>query len=562
MKTLSSAVLCIVCVVCIALWLPGSAAAQSVPPSQYYAPPEHAAEASLDGDGVYALGRLQVVGGHPIAGVGEGVILEQSYDLGCNLRVDDSRADAKPLAGTVSGTVDLQASIMTCPADREPRPVDCRWQIQDTELAGEMPWSAEDGRPAPGRVQLPAKTGIYALDVSCGDGAGGRLRAARRLVFVTFGEPNLSEAEMPPPVAAYKRAGEWGAGFAAGAAVPEILEQMLGGLYDYGQKYWRYGSFETREHDDGTTNYKPVCVSDFWCRCSWQAMIAPKTSCNFGSCYQFSQVFEAIAGVLGITGLNNVVIKGKEGLGFLTAPDVPSLDPRFTTNIVCEGADCPRYLFSSHSMREWGGRYYDATFNRIYDHKDEPVHRSIEHIDVFRVYLVEADRLLCATAHAYGNWKRYTAPCESLKLRNEEPGAVFEQIPTIVPQATGDRLKLQVTFKVEIRKAGKYALNAVLFQDEMAIGFTRDREDPSFTGGLVSGEPGSYEVGLTFSGHQIFESGARGLYRLQAALIGPRGVASELMVYTEEHVSTEIVRHFEALEPDPAAETPTTDDQE
>ncbi|MCP4592072.1 MAG: hypothetical protein GY842_15165, partial [bacterium] len=321
----------------------------------------------------YALRQIVATGGHQVQGVDDGVILTQEYAEDCRLADDASEPDDRPIAATVSTAVALDVSVMSCLRDPAEPAVHCSWRIRGPESAepakSKESWTGWEGSIP---IEVPDKTGVYTLSLTCEIQGSERPETVERTLFVTHDTPQQLLHETAPEIEWYSKACTWGRGFGSGTdKEAELLRTLLNGIYRYGQQNWKYGYLE--KDQDGGYKFNDhqvldadqvqevglVCSgsSDDWCKCPWTALVMDDSPCYVGDCYIFADVFQNMAATLGIGGVTEYIItgviegSGEKGQGFSTPDKSKSLDPRFPSNIICK-PPCPSYVFTTHSVRQ------------------------------------------------------------------------------------------------------------------------------------------------------------------------------------------------------------------
>lgn len=465
--------------------------------------------------------------------------------------------DAEP---PVPGLLPPKPPIPKLPATKPPTPrpqgaepiVECAWeldpftandpscrQLEASELTGTASWEGLQGT-----VDLPpmAQTGAYKLMMKCTVNGLPTVPPVLAYHYVTYSEPLAVFS--PPDRDWYAKAACWAGGMSADDNEEDVLEAILAGIYTYGQHNWLYGyanqgetdgsySFEVSATDAGTrtieytiddTSLRPKCTTR--CKCYWQGMVAESSPCNFGDCYVFSDVLQAISGVMGVGGLTYDAVTGEAGLGFLTHPTA-SLDPKFSASVGCADDEevCYPYFFSSHSLRGRNGRYYDATFDSIYSRLGQPVALSKEQSVNDFVTFLDSQRVLYSSGSQYGSWAFYdTLPTDlQLSLTRDLSAVKLTGDATFTPKdANQDGVYdyLVAELGVQIILPGSYVIEGMLTKDvdgKVAVVAHQPSywsSQPSTT--LVSGAPGTTTATLYFSGQEIFQSGLDGPYDFHA----------------------------------------------
>ena len=285
------------------------------------------------------------------------IIYQQTADADCNITENIGPIDDYPfsgpsesgLFGLFSGEAKVRTKIEPCPSSSLPHSpeVEVMWNIGGTSLQGTETWSGMEGETT---ITMPSVVGAYEVTFKYTID-GEVLPPITRKLFVTKSSP-LGQVN-PPRLSWYEHAISWASGLSDEA---DILENLLSGIYGYGQANWRYGY-----------NFGSIT------KCNWKDLIADPITCDYADCYVFSDVFENMAATIGVGGLGRVRTTGTDGLEFITKAN-PSLDPAFQGSAKpFSGGAHDRYRFSSHSLRKRGlffPDYYDATFNGIYSSDD------------------------------------------------------------------------------------------------------------------------------------------------------------------------------------------------
>ncbi|HRF44396.1 MAG TPA: hypothetical protein PLD30_09150 [Candidatus Competibacteraceae bacterium] len=465
------------------------------------------------------------------------VIYKQTTDANCNVQEDIGPIDAYPFSGpsesglSGSGEAKVRTKVAPCPAGSLPDPeVTLKWSIAGTALQGTKTWSGLEGEAT---LTMPSVIGAYNVTFEYTID-GETLPTITRKLYVTKRSPTLNA----PRLSWYKHATSWASGLSDETA---ILKNLLSGLYAYGQANWRYGY-----------QFGPVI------KCRWEDLAADPISCNYSDCYVFSDIFENMAGTLGVSGLIDHRVYGAKNKGFITTGS-PSLDPRFTGNArPFTATTYDRYRFSSHSLRKRGAGYYDATFNGIYlsdtafiswniDGKnsdlDGPYDTTIEGAKIYEI----------TGTSAYDSWGayKYKAPSGSTGSRSLAVRAThmaFTSSDAGIPgtaaytplDTNGDGIyeALIADIDIDIVTPGTYTVRGILMKNGQAVA-----TQPSFdvaipTQDTVGGQP-PYTATLQFSGEQIFQSGVNGPYDLEVVAFASGGTLAVQTLTTPAYDHTQ-----------------------
>jgi Dockerin type I domain len=464
-------------------------------------------------------------------------IYKQTADAGCNIKEDIGPIDEYPFSGSsVSGWDPGEAMIRTkiepCPAgslSNTPEVV-LKWSIAGTSLQGTVMWSDLEGEAA---IRMPSLVGEYNVKFEYTVDGEALPDPVTRKLYVTKSVPIV----IAPRLSWYKLGTSWASGLNEETT---ILRNLLGGLYNYGQANWRYG-------------YHFVSAIE---RCRWEDLAADPITCNYSDCHIFSQVFQNIAGTLGIAGFSSPVItKGAQGTGFVTTGS-PSLDPAFPGNArPFAGGAYDRYAFGEHSLRKKGTKYYDATFNGIYstetafiawNFKVAPL--GIEGGEKYRPTVEGAKIFQLDDVKAYSTWDafKYKVPEEkTLGASNSGASIMASASPKLSvtgkasfnpvdADSNGFFEVLVVDVEVNISTPGFYTLFGVLKKNGKTIAITPGYQRTDFTSDVVGDQPGIHTATLQFSGEAIRESGENGPYEVEVQGSG-EGMEGTLLTPVYDH---------------------------
>ncbi|SEH65124.1 hypothetical protein SAMN05660691_00643 [Rheinheimera pacifica] len=449
-------------------------------------------------------------------------IFTQSLDANCNLTDDSSPAADKPFsAASEVALVDVDAQLSSCPGDLlNDAQVQAQWAIQGTSKQGSASWTGSAGTVS---LDVPAQIGAYNVTFDY-QVNGEALPTVTRSLYVTKRAPTLAK----PLSYWYEQATAWASGESDDQ---QILTKVLQGVYSYGNSHWEYG------YGAHAGTFGSVV------KCSWTELMADPISCNYSDCYVFSDVFENMSGLLGVSGLSPITKVGSAADGLFITNAAPSLDPAFPGSARPIGSSYDRYLFSTHSLRLRSAVYYDATFNGSYSQDDEfiawnidgvsadgrgPHYTTLEGAKIYR-YAPAIPNKYEQTWGAY----EYLAPVPFAPVvpladtpqqatMSVQAEAVFEPLD----QDSNDMFEqLQVRLSLDFPGAGFYFIQASLTKDGSLVA-NRTSDNDSRPVSLFFDAPtaGSHEISLRFSGQQILESGVDGPYELNLQAVGPGGL--------------------------------------
>jgi hypothetical protein len=512
-------------------------------------------------------------GGLGVEGVEDGVL----YAPGPEACEPGEVAVARPFAGTLSEPVSLEVSMAPCagtegaavPAPR----VTCTWALRPLDpgsyqgalisLRGVESCRAPGGPERSGRqsweglrgvidLPLPEEVGIYRFAASCGVAGEISKPVIESPYFVVYSEPLTVVS--PPKESWYSLSACWAGGLGRGESESDVLAALLGGVYEYGRVFWRYGYAHRDEESEGvyefplsrgaagssTVRYeiedealRPSCNASGRCKCRWQGLVAPGLLCDFSDCYVFSDVFHAMAAVMGVGGLRYQAIRGKAGLGFLTVK-ARSLDPRFPASVDClERRDaCYPYYFNNHSLRLRDGAYYDATFSQTYSSPGAPVALSRAYSGDASISFIGSDVYLRPLGAAYGNWKFYRPTSYLAPPRDEVLSFRGVRFTAVDDDGDGRHERLEARLDVNVLRRGSYMIFGVLSSDGELVADQPDWWTTQPTVGTVTGGEGAHTLEISFSGQEIYQSGIDGNYTFGASCYDEEGLVSQFSVET------------------------------
>ncbi|MFL6290826.1 MAG: hypothetical protein ACJ759_08030 [Thermoanaerobaculia bacterium] len=490
----------------------------------------------------YYVRRLVVEGGSPVYGVEGGVIFARHPQGECSL---PAAPRVKPLAAALGEGMSLHVEIGACPAGAPPPSVRCRLEVGDRTVS-----TAFEGWKGTISVPLPEHTLAYGLNLQCSLPNGDEVLDS--ILYLTYGKPLAIVS--PPREDWYRLACAVGAGLTADRPESEALEEILHGLYDYGQRRWRYGYCTIGPEDIGCRfglTEVPVSspslnvLSETLATCKWSALVEDDRLCNFTDCFGFSRIFDYISATMGIGGLEDQEVKGSRGKGFGAHGWLRSLDPAALGNLECGERELQcAFLFNVHDLRKRDGLSYDSTFGRVYTDLSELIATNI--LAVASSFLVILDRAnACFVQGApYGGFSPLREVSKSLlacpKAVDQKagfaalPDAVLTVADVALESIAGDAKPelVRVDLTVEVRSPGSYTVTGFLSTDAGKDAPVVDRPSYDATAvrsqAEVPGTPGEHRVSLFFSGEELAGLRAAGPYRLHAAVLDREGIVAEL----------------------------------
>jgi hypothetical protein len=476
------------------------------------------------------------------------VIYQQTANADCNITEDIGPINEYPFSGPsesgwfgwFSGEAKVRTEIAPCPVGSlPPSPeVELKWSVNGTSLQGTETWSGLEGEAT---ITMPGLVGAYEVtfEYTVDDET---LPPVTRKLFVTKRTP-LAQVN-PPRLSWYELATSWASGLSDKS---DILANLLGGLYGYGNANWRYGY------------YFGVVP-----KCGWTDLAADPITCDYADCYVFSDVFENMAATLGVGGLSDISVFGANARGFVTTGS-PSLDPAFAGNArPFTSPTYDRYRFSSHSLRKVGffaPDYYDATFNGIYSSDNAFIAWNFDGALEF-----DADGIFDSTdegakvypipgVDAYDSWgaNKYKVPASgsgsSLLATTLVNAAVMSPDVGIPGTATytpvdsnsdGIYDTLLAVVDIDIVTPGTYLVRGTLTKNGEVVA-----NQPSFEVAMPTqtviqaNQAGQFTATLQFSGEQIYQSGEDGPYDLEVLAFAAGGVPAAETLTTPAYDHTQ-----------------------
>jgi len=495
----------------------------------------------------YHLRRVTVRGGNPIHGVEGGVVFERPGEP-CE---PATTALMKPMAASLRGDVSLELEIGACPAGSPPPSlVRCAVQVADrpgppVQFAG---WQGS----VP--IVVPNLTFSYGLGLGCS--ISGQTEELGGTLYLTYQPPR--EPVKQPFEDWYRLACRWGAGLTAAVSEPQVVESILHGLYDQGQRVWRYGYCtvepggncrfgETTLPIDSPSLEPLPKDSPTLGRCKWSALAAGDPKCNFTDCYGFSDLLHYIAATMGVGGLADEEVRGALNRGFGTQGWLRAIDSAALGNLECGYRNLPcSFLFSVHDLRKRDGVSYDATYGRLYTHAGELVANNILGVVGSFIVILDHQNACFVNGPHYGAFSPLREVSKALlgcpkDARKPavfvDPSAGSEVFPagavglrSVEGDAKPELLSVQLI--VEVLSQGSYSVYSFLSSgpegNDLAVNRPGQRVTAVWPHAHVSGSPGRYPVTLSFSGEDVARASGTGSLWLNAVVVGPGGISGEL----------------------------------
>ncbi|HYN21333.1 MAG TPA: hypothetical protein VE078_10265 [Thermoanaerobaculia bacterium] len=462
----------------------------------------------------YALGEIAVSGGNPINQ--DGIIYQRQFDSEC--RMQPPSRPFSPVSAYLGANLVLKLTVIACPLGSPPPSTTC-----EVGTGGGKGTVSFTGWTADLPVPLPLLTGIDRLQLSC-TVQQSPAEQFRTELYMTWRKSLLFSGT--PRVKWYQKACAWGANLDATKTEAEVMESLLNGLYEYGQRHWRYGY--------GTGSPCLFCAgpgSPCQCPCSWSNLVEDDP-CNFGDCFVFSAVLQNMAGLMGLLASLPNQIEGAHNLGFLTRPSFRAIDPAFPGNAKCDPREVPcSYLFPTHGVSSLHDVVYDATFGRSYP---EPSAREPSALIAQNVTEpVGQDRVLernvaCFTGLGYGGWPFYIERplLPDCAIDATSPVRFTRADAKVKPVSLhGDERPevLGVFLEVEAEAAGTYFVGGSLYAEGEPVSHRPlDMIQLPTLERVVARTRGPHTVRLLFSGEKVLAS-AKERFTLHAWLASAKG---------------------------------------
>jgi hypothetical protein len=259
-------------------------------------------------------------------------IWKKQFDAHGNL-VDVTPKEDDPIAdGMKSGSFKIKATLDAFPNKPSWNPkVEYAWNIPGS-TAGAGSFNGWDGTFD---VSVPQKVGVYTLQVqfTFKDTANNIIgsQSINRKFYITYDNPILS----PAKEIWLEKSTAW----ATGATNPsEVTSTLTQGIYT--NSGWLYR--------DGAT--------------SWQSLVEGFAA--QGNCVSFSDVWNNLNKVLGVSGSSTQRTRGSNNKGFITKP-ATSLDG-MQGNAHPPSGSVNRWVFGMHQVGKYSSKYYDPTFGAKY----------------------------------------------------------------------------------------------------------------------------------------------------------------------------------------------------
>lgn len=427
-------------------------------------------------------------------------VWKKMFDSDGNL-VDVTPIEDDPIADFfMSGSFKVDATLDAFPTKPPWTPaVDYTWTFP-TALPAASGNGSFSGWTGSFDVVAPQKVGIYDLQLQfifkddqnnvVGD------QSISRKVYITYDTPILS----PPKEEWLEKSTTWANTAADPSEVTSILNQ---GIYSGGG--WLY-------RDSAT---------------SWQSLV--EGTASSGNCVSFSNVWNNLCKVLGVTGTSTVQTNGMHGAGFVTKPATALPPESLKGNAHPQSGSVDRWVFGMHQVGNNGG-YFDPTFGDeyggIYDFIEWHM-TGATGVDAFGFYYAANGHKVYprSASPPWGDYE-YHSPVqpESPKQAGNASfsGSYSEQ--GIDVEGDGVYNFLGIEAEVDIVIEGEYSVFGVLKSGDTLITTRSSVDSMGLSSDFLSGGPGTVTASLTFSGEDIYGKGIDGIYTAHLWLFDKNGL--------------------------------------
>jgi hypothetical protein len=422
-------------------------------------------------------------------------IWKKQFDGNGNL-IDVNPPENDPVAANMkSGSFKIKATLDAFPSKPNWAPkVIFSWMLSGVSGTGEF-----TGWDGIFDITVPQKVGSYPLQLHFTfkddeDNVVGSQDITRKL-YVTYDTPIIS----PPKEIWLEKSTMWATDATTPAEVVSKLNQSV-----YTKSGWLY-------RDKAA---------------SWASLV--EGTASQGNCVSFSDVWNNLTKVLGVSGSSTEQTKGSVG-GFVTKP-ATALDG-LKGNAHPAGAAIDRWVFGMHQVGKYNpGGYYDPTFGAQYGGIFDFIEwhfTGVTGTDADGFYF-EADGHKAYPRNfnpPWGDWE-YHSPGNQNNPESQN-GANFtgnysEQGED--PDADGIYDFLEIEADVNVSITGNYSIFGLLKSGETLITSRSGIDPTSFSAYYLSAEPGIKTVTLSFSGEDIYNKGIEGSYTIYLLLLDENGV--------------------------------------
>ncbi len=508
----------------------------------------------------YNVHRLTVLNGNVIRGIEDSVVWRQSFNGTCGVDSSavchDSIGISKEIIKKNEANLKIEAKIDSCDPDGlDPPKVTYDWKYEAADNSATPPIRGSDrkgkdvelkltasGASWLGTVEVatPEEIGVYKLTLTftmVGKKGCKSKQTITRTLYATALKTVIAEGTSANRRIWYERGCVWAAGVKGeGDDLKEAtLIKVRQGFY--------------------ANNESPQIV--YRNSGPWTNLIPTRPAPNNqGQCFAFSDVMEAICKVLGVDGLRwvrvDVDASGTneddvaDTYTFITQV-APSCDPNFRgsarSDTTADGTE-NRYIFISHSLRKFKGKYHDATFNGEYPKFDSFIRDWQIKKGDFGVakpwtrggkVTVLTDRVGNDYDTKWGFYKYKDIPAAAPVLMPSPWEAV---IAGVIPPGESPLLSERFHFSggmvfflvddnfngiydalaadipCEATEAGDYGIFGILMQGDSILTSGARVYDQAPQLFRYSGPPGIFTAHLEFSGEAIYERAMSGPYTL------------------------------------------------
>jgi hypothetical protein len=426
-----------------------------------------------------------------------------------------------PFAGGFAGPgPTLDVTLDACPARPAYTPrVEYQWVIPTTAV----PWADRTGSGTftgwTGQVPLtlPSAVGKTSVELTFDifDDLGNRVATQQKVVIDPL-YVGLDRALAPvsvPKIVWLDKATGWARG---GYTPTSIGSRLVTGIFG-----------------NGGWQYQDPAVS-------WVGLV--EGTGTRGNCYTMSNMWDAMARMLGVPGTGVAPTTGSTGRGFVTRPGhAASFDPAQAGNAHPQAGAIDRWMFGSHQVGSLGGSYYDPTFNNEFAPLDAFILWNITGaaaVDVVGTYLpAELGHRIYVrhTLPPWGDWefRPATVPlARPLDVTGASALAATFQGPyawtTVDANGDGRAEALRLAGNINLTGAG--VPGDFSYLGSLAAGVVTVTSRPSSTamglsgGAVTSAGAGLHPFTVDFSGEDIRTSALNGPFQAHLVVLGAGGV--------------------------------------
>lgn len=264
----------------------------------------------------------------------------------------------------------------------------------------------------------------------------------------------------------------------------------------------------------------------------WQALV--EGAASQGNCVTYSDLWNAMAQVLGVQGTSIIPTKGQYDAGFVTKP-ATALDG-FAGNAHAAGGPIDKWVFGMHQLGTGSSGFYDPTFGDVNtglfdfiqwqglpsEFLDSQGHVCQNLTDGHYVCFLEAED----AQYPWGN-NEYHSPAGNETLSTPGTAGFTGVHSATATDSTGDGFfdSLQIISQVAVTNPGLFTVFGRLSANGQLISSRASRDSvlmTSFT--ITNNQIGNIGATLAFSGEDIYKSGLNGPYTVTLSLLDANGV--------------------------------------